>query len=702
MPLKHAIIEATVPNVGGLVSYTSPALSSWSTKGLALVFISGDTNDLGFGGFLSIGLLDHTGSQSCSALKSIDGSTGLPENNQADVNDHVGILLDDAGGLSWGSFARVAWSSSLANGVELNWTDVAGVGSRVFRIVIVLIEGFAEVAAQGNTSFSHGFNSHALLTIPNGNGSITAWEPSNRNANEVCPGLGGARNVGGLPQRAAYIVNDRNTDPLLSRGRRRTAAAFGASNGVSEFLAQVTAFNATSVSVTGTARGMHAAMRGPVGDGDFRIAQETLDGGTGPKLFTGLGARCNLIVGFVCGVTSDDTWEADSAALAPFAYFITDGQTTISLGFSQRHNGVAIAAGNPTDTYSSYQNGSIRMQDHLNGTAFLATVSELTSTGLNLQVSTGLSGTMMLFGFLTSPVVFYPDPVALGVAAPSPLVSTLIPVDPVELELVAPDPFLGFIKPTPVGLGLVAPPVVLDLPLPAMPGVEPTPPPPLGQYYARALLDLLPRGLAWTREESSTLGLLLRAYGEELGRVEFRGLDLVRESDVRGTHELLAEWEAWLRTREECPDLGATDVERRFALLTRLVTPGGQNAFHYSEVAQLLGYDVDVEDFEGFQEFKVGISEVGDALSNEAWVFVVLVHAPTVTPIFFRTGLSSAGEPLTTGGNERLICELDRIRPAHVLFLYAFDKPYTGYSPWNIIGPTPATVGLLAPIPLRL
>jgi hypothetical protein len=143
---------------------------------------------------------------------------------------------------------------------------------------------------------------------------------------------------------------------------------------------------------------MYAAFKSN-GVGDYALALETLDGGTGTKSFTGLGTKCALIVGFVCGVTSDDTFETDSSALAPFAYFVTDGTTTISLGFSQKHNGVAIAAGNPTSTYSSYANGSILMLDHLNATEFAATVSSIDATGLTLSVTNGLSGTMMLFGF---------------------------------------------------------------------------------------------------------------------------------------------------------------------------------------------------------------------------------------------------------------------------------------------------------------
>lgn len=295
--------------------------------------------------------------------------------------------------------------------------------------------------------------------------------------------------------------------------------------------------------------------------------------------------------------------------------------------------------------------------------------------------------------------VVAPDPVELEleVAAPS-LVQYQFP-DPVELPLAVPNPNLGLIRPDPVELELVVPEPMLQLPLP--PIVEEPPRAPLAAAYGQGLLDLLPRGLAWTRAPESNMGKLMRALGTECEVIEYRGQDLVREADARRTHELLAEWEELLRTRIDCPELGATEIERRYAVLLRLSMPGGQNAFHYSEVAKALGYDIEVEDFEEVRTFRVGVSTIGDALAADAWRFVVIVHAPVVTPVYFRTGLSQVGDPLVTGNNHRLECELDRVKPAHVLFLYSYDKPFSGYSPWHIIGPVPVPLELVVPIPLR-
>jgi hypothetical protein len=514
--LRHAILEATVPNVAGTVDYTAPGISNWSAGGLALIFVSGDTAAPTFGGFLTVGLVDSSGGQRSIAWNAVDAATTIPENKENSANDHAVVILDNTAGTGFVSIARAQFSLSLATGVRLNWTSVAGVGARVFKLVIVLLEGFASSAVGDGGAFTWGFQADGILHVPNGNGSFSAWPNPSRNAQECTPGLGGARRDGGVSQKSAYVVSDRVNNPLISRGGRRTTAWSATSNGVSEFVGTVTAFTATGVTVSGTSRGMFAAMRSAVSD--YVFALETLDGTTGLKTFSGLGSRCGLIVGFVCGVTSDDTFAADAAALAPAAYFVTDGITTISLGMSQRHNGANIAGGNPTDTYSSFSSGSVLMVDHLNATDFLATVAKITSSGLQLQVSNALSGTLFLFGFLTSPVVEFPDPVALALNLPAPTVGTLEKPTAVPLPLVLPAVVrlqAGAENPTPVHLALVLPAVTRTVPITKNPNAVPlalvlpvpivssdfepvqTPEHDLEPDYRAALTLLLPRGLAW-------------------------------------------------------------------------------------------------------------------------------------------------------------------------------------------------------------
>lgn len=202
---------------------------------------------------------------------------------------------------------------------------------------------------------------------------------------------------------------------------------------------------------------------------------------------------------------------------------------------------------------------------------------------------------------------------------------------------------------------------------------------------------------------TTTLLRVLSAAAQQLGDLEVRSFALAEEADVRTALELLPEWSELVDLANACTDgLPQTIGERRFAIYRRLVVPGGQTREYYSEVAQGLGYDVEIDDVQELVPFQVSISAVEDYLFDDSFAFVAVIHAGEVTPRFFRTGVSVCGEPLCTSGNELLRCELDHLKPAHVLFLYAFDKPYTGYAPWSLEVPPPVELVLELPFPLIL
>lgn len=195
---------------------------------------------------------------------------------------------------------------------------------------------------------------------------------------------------------------------------------------------------------------------------------------------------------------------------------------------------------------------------------------------------------------------------------------------------------------------------------------------------------------------------LLRAAGELLARAEERSLAIHDEADLRTSAELLPEWSAFVRLADDCDDgLPVTALERRFAVFRKLALPGGQNRFHFAEVARGLGYDIELSDIEELRPFLAESSQAEDPCYEDEAAFVAIVHAPEFTPRFARTGVSVCGEPLVTSGNDLLECTLDEIKPAHVLFLYLYDKPYTGYAPWNLETPPATPVALVLPIPSR-
>lgn len=200
----------------------------------------------------------------------------------------------------------------------------------------------------------------------------------------------------------------------------------------------------------------------------------------------------------------------------------------------------------------------------------------------------------------------------------------------------------------------------------------------------------------------SVLADLLAAQAELLAALEVRSLSVHEEADLRTTVELLPEWAAFVDLAGSCTDgLPRTADERRFEVFRKLVLPGGQNRYHLVQVAQGLGYDVELEDVQEFHAFRVGISRVGDALYEDEAAFLFAVHAPEFTPRFARAGVTVAGEPLVSFGNHLLECTLDAIKPAHTLALYFYDKPYEGYAPWSLEVPETLELALVLPIPSR-
>lgn len=732
--MNFAIVYATVPGSTGAVSYTDSRITNWSGGGLAIVVISGDSANEAAGAWLSEGLVDSAGHQSCSSFHAHASATTTSQDRETNGDDHCGALLDDTTGSSLNLWASVKFSSALSNGVSLNWDDVSGVSGRTFKVMVILIDGLSSVNVLNNPATAAGFSAHALLHLANGRGSF-GHLPEAGNFGNFSPGLGAALNLGGLPQKSAMSNWPRGANPTTARGSRETASWSVSADQTTRVTGQVTAITGTGITTTGTSRGLFASMRSPSGAADFALAIEALDGTTGTKHFTGLGKRCGLVFGFICGSTSDNTFETDAARFENCCFFAYDGTTLISIAASQKQG----VSGSPKQARSRAASGSIDMINGAGGSAFLAASPALTTSGLDLVVSTGFSGTMFLFGF-RDPVI-QPDPVVLALSAPAvarllaeapspallalaaPAVARVLTEVPTPAHLALAAPAVARLLtelPTPAHLALAAPavlrffsaevpaPVVLALVVPDVAVQGPVPTPmvarvlgPLGDLYLEALLDLLPRGPAWTRRRDSVLARLMRAFAAELERVEFRAQDLRDEADLRATRELLPEWEELLGTLRDCPTFDDTELERRFAVFSKWTSPGGQSPFHFASVAQALGYDVQVEDLREFREFTAGHGHAGDPLSNGAWAFVVEVHAPEQTPRFFRADLSCADEPLVAFGNDALVCALDAIKPAHVLFLYVFDKPYVGYAPWSTLFPAPVRLALSLPFPRR-
>ena len=141
--------------------------------------------------------------------------------------------------------------------------------------------------------------------------------------------------------------------------------------------------------------------------------------------------------------------------------------------------------------------------------------------------------------------------------------------------------------------------------------------------YLRMLYSLLPTGRAWTRDASSRLYQLLSAFADELARVDSRASDLLIESDVRRTTEIIEEHETDYGLPEEGQDLASTIEERRQDLFAKLALLGSQREVYFEEVASNLGYDAYIE---YYPPFWADYSGVGDTIGAQDNIFSWLMR----------------------------------------------------------------------------
>lgn len=190
--------------------------------------------------------------------------------------------------------------------------------------------------------------------------------------------------------------------------------------------------------------------------------------------------------------------------------------------------------------------------------------------------------------------------------------------------------------------------------------------------FVAALRALLPRGLAWDFAPGSTAVAALSGLAAPMAVLHARAGDLSeREADPAQASELLAAWEQAYGLPDLCVGDGQTQQERRAALVARIGASGGQSIAYYTAVAAALGYAITIQEF---RPFYLGYRTIGSPLLDVEAAFRWRVIAPEITPVFFRLGLSTCGEPFVAGSNTALECVLTRIKPAHTTVEFQYGS----------------------------
>lgn len=113
--------------------------------------------------------------------------------------------------------------------------------------------------------------------------------------------------------------------------------------------------------------------------------------------------------------------------------------------------------------------------------------------------------------------------------------------------------------------------------------------PPTTEDYCQVLKQLLPQGHAWRLKPDGVFEKLICALGLEFSRVERRMRDLIRESDVRESYELLEDWERLLGL-PDCAETPATTAARQAAAHAKLTARSSGNEPFFLAMAARLGY----------------------------------------------------------------------------------------------------------------
>jgi uncharacterized protein YmfQ (DUF2313 family) len=189
--------------------------------------------------------------------------------------------------------------------------------------------------------------------------------------------------------------------------------------------------------------------------------------------------------------------------------------------------------------------------------------------------------------------------------------------------------------------------------------------------FAAANARLQPPGVLLPRDPAAVFSGLLAGLSGRMAAVHAAaGVLSETESDPRQTVLLLAGWEKSFGLPDQCLGQSPTLPQRRAQLVARIAGRGGQNAGYFVSYAANLGYAVSVTTF---RPLRFGVGKFGQKMLPVQAQLVWQVNVPSVTLQPARFGQNSFGDRYQTASNSVLVCELNRIKPAHTMLLFAYS-----------------------------
>ena len=193
--------------------------------------------------------------------------------------------------------------------------------------------------------------------------------------------------------------------------------------------------------------------------------------------------------------------------------------------------------------------------------------------------------------------------------------------------------------------------------------------------YRQALADVAPKGLALPHDPESNWQAILRGLAGSLADFDDATHLAITQWYPHSTTQQLKDWQGSAESPDDCAvDVPVTTQEARAALLSRLRLQGNQTKQKFIELAQEIGYTIDIECLQD-TSFRCGVSKVGvDRLVDHNGLFVWKVTIPGPRLSYFRCGVDRLGTPLLVIRRaEDLECLLDRYVAGTVRLVYLYQ-----------------------------
>ncbi len=207
-----------------------------------------------------------------------------------------------------------------------------------------------------------------------------------------------------------------------------------------------------------------------------------------------------------------------------------------------------------------------------------------------------------------------------------------------------------------------------------------------GDDYAVALSNLLPQGLAWSREPDSVLQKVVGGLAQIFGFVDHRAATLLEvESDPRTTLEMLDSWERAWGLPDTCLAEPLTVADRQKVLVHKITYKGGQSRQFFIDLAASIGYEIEIREY---SPWMFGVSEFGETddgtgtyyprweIGAPEMRFYWTIWIYQVRLTWWRFGSAELGvDPhLRIGLATDLECILRRYKPAQTEILFNYSE----------------------------